>query len=136
MAYTTQSEIETKIPPQHLVDALDDDGDNAADPGLLANIIASASNAVDAYLAGLFPVPFVDPAPAVCREAAFVFTVEAIYDRRQIFDKNPFRDRADFWRKRLEAIGKGEVPLDASQVKAYTPGAAVTEDVSIDESMS
>ena len=135
MAYTTQSEIETKIPATHLVDALDDDGDGTADSGVLTSVIESAGNAVDAYLAGLFTVPFVT-VPAPCREAAFVFACETIYDRRQIFDKNPFRDRADFWRKRLEAIGKGEIPLDASQEKAYAPGAAITEDVSIDETMT
>lgn len=135
MPYTTQSEIETKIPATHLVDALDDDGDGTADEGVLTAIIESAGNAVDAYLAGLYAVPFATvPAPA--REAAFVFACETIYDRRQILDKNPFKDRADFWRKRLEAIGKGEIPLDASQAKSYTPGAAITEDVSLDGSMT
>ncbi len=134
MAYTTQSEIETKIPAQHLVNALDDDGDGNADTGVLTAIIESAGNAVDAYLAGLFTVPFVT-VPAPCREAAFVFACETIYDRRQILEKNPFKDRADFWRKRLEAIGKGEIPLDAAQTKAYTPGASILEDADVDGSM-
>lgn len=134
MSYTTQSEIETKIPAPHLVDALDDDRDGSPDEGVLAAIIESASNAVDAYLAGLFTVPF-DPVPAPCREAAFVFACETIYDRRQILEKNPFKDRAEFWRKRLEAIGKGEIPLDAATEKEFTPGAAITENVAVDESM-
>jgi hypothetical protein len=90
---------------------------------------------VDAYLSGLYTVPFADPAPAPCREAAFVFACERVYDRRQILEKNPFKDRADFWRKRLEAIGKGEIPLDANQGKSFTPGAKVTENVAIDGSM-
>lgn len=135
MPYTTQAEIETKIPAPHLVDALDDDRDGKADDEVLANIIESAGNAVDAYLAGLYPVPFADPAPAPCREAAFTFACETIYDRRQILDKNPFRDRADFWRKRLEAIGKSEIPLAANQAKEFTPGKAVTEAVDVDGSM-
>lgn len=135
MSYVTQARIETAIPAAHLRDALDDDGDGQADSGLIEEIIASASQAVDAFLAGLFTVPFADPAPAVAAEAAFVFACERIYDRRQILEKNPFAERADFWRKRLEAIGKGEIPFDASQVKPKSPGAAVTSNVGIDGSM-
>lgn len=135
MAYTTQSEIETKIPANHLVNALDDDGDGNADTGILTAIIESAGNAVDAYLAGLFTVPFADPAPAPCREAAFIFSCETIYDRRQILEKNPFKDRADFWRKRLEEIGKGAIPLDAAQSKTFTPGDSILADAEVDGSM-
>lgn len=135
MSYLTQARIETAIPAAHLRDALDDDGDGQADATLLDEIIASAANAVDAFLAGLFTVPFADPAPAPVAEAAFIFACERIYDRRQILEKNPFADRADFWRKRLEAIGKGEIPLDASQTKATTGGASVTETVKVDGGM-
>lgn len=132
MSYVTQSQIETEIPPLHLNDALDDDRDGTADSGLLANIISKAEQAVDAFLAGLYEVPFTTP-PAAAREAAFVFSCEAIYARRQILDKNPYTDRANFWRERLEKIGNGELPLDAATEKSFTPGAAVTEDASIDD---
>jgi phage gp36-like protein len=135
MAYTTQAKIVAKLPAQHLNDACDDDGDGSADNGVLDAVIAGAATAVDAYLAGLYSVPFADPAPAVCQEAALVFACETIYDRRQIVEKNPYKERADFWRDRLEKIGKGEIPLDASQAKEYTPGAAITEDVSVDDTM-
>lgn len=136
MAYTTQAAITAKIPALHLNAACDDDGDGQADTGVLTEIIAGAANAVDAYLAGLFTVPFADPAPAVCAEAALLFACETVYDRRQIVENNPFRTRAEFWRTRLEAIGKGEIPLDASLDKAYTPGAAITEDMSVDDTMT
>ncbi len=135
MGYTTQARIETAIPPQHLRDALDDDGDGQADDGLLDEIIASASQAVDAALAGLFSVPFADPAPAVVAEAAFVFACERVYDRRQITERNPWRGQADTWRERLEKIGKGELKLDASQDKAFVPGAVVTDTLGVDGSM-
>lgn len=135
MPYTTQAAISAKIPLQHLNDACDDDGDGSADSGVLDNIIASAATAVDSYLAGLYTVPFADPAPAPCQEAAFIFACETIYDRRQILDRNPYRDRADFWRKRLEAIGNGEIPLDAAQEKTNTPGASILTDAEVDGSM-
>ncbi len=136
MAYTSQSAISAKIPAPHLNDACDDDGDGSADSGVLDSIIAGAEIAVNAYLAGLFAVPFTTTVPAVCQEAALVFACEMVYDRRQILDKNPYKERADFWRTRLERIGAGELPLDATIEKEYTPGAAITEDVSVNESMS
>lgn len=135
MSYCTQAEIETRIPAPHLNDALDDDRDGTADEGVLTAIIASADNAVDAYLAGLYDVP-IAPAPAPCKEASLIFACEAIYDRRQIVERNPFTARANFWRQRLQDIGDGKLPLDAATVKTFTPGAAVTEDARIDGSMA
>ena len=135
MAYTNQSKIETLIPPQHLNDALDDDRDGTADAGLLDTLIATAANAVDAYLAGLFTVPFSTP-PAVVQEAALIFTCEAIYARRLAPDeKNPFTPRANVWRERLQQIGNGKLPLDAATEKAFTPGAVITETADVDSSL-
>lgn len=133
--YVTQARIETAIPGPHLVDALDDDRDGQLDPEVLGEILASASEAVDAFLCGLFTVPFPDPAPAPVKEAAFIFACERIYDRRQGMDTNPFKARADFWRERLATIGKGEAPLDATITQSFPPGAAITEAPVIDGTM-
>jgi len=119
MSYTTQALIQAAIPPQHLNDALDDDGDGTADAGMLDGVIAKASQTVDALIAAQFATPIADPVPAPVREAAFVFACELIYDRRQILEKNPYRDRADKWRERLADIGAGKSNLDA----AVAPGA-------------
>lgn len=127
MAYTTQADIEANIPGPYLVDALDDDKDGNADPGLLDTIVSGASNAVDSYLAGIYTVPL-NPVPAVAKEASCVFTCEMIYARRGVpVDENPFTKRANFWRDRLEKIGKGEIPLDAGQVREVAPVAAITD---------
>lgn len=136
MAYTTQAQVETAIPSQHLRDALDDDGDGQPDEGVLTSILASADQAVDGFLAGLFTVPFVAPVPAAVAEAAFVFACERIYDRRQIVERNPWTARADGWRERLAKIGAGEMPLDASLTKSVVPGAAITETARVDGTMS
>ena len=114
MSYATQAQIETTIPPQHLNDALDDDRDGTADSDILDTIIAKAGLAVESFVAAAYTVPFADPAPAAIREAAFIFACELIYDRRQILEKNPFKSRADAWRDRLEKIGAGKLPLDAT----------------------
>ena len=133
MSYCTSEQIQTAIPAPHLNDALDDDRDGSADSGVLTAIIAQADQAVDGYLSGLYTVPFASPPPAA-REASFVFACELVYARRQIMDKNPFTDRANEWRKRLEQIGSGKLPLDAATEKSFTPGAAVLEDAVIDAS--
>ena len=112
--YVNSAQIQTAIPAPHLNDACDDDHDGAADSGVLDAIISQACQAVDAFLAPRYEVPFTDPAPPACREAAFVFAAELVYDRRQVFDKNPFKDRADDWRERLEKIGAGQGTIDAS----------------------
>lgn len=135
MAYTTQEKIQTLIPAQNLTDALDDDRDGSADDGLLDTIIETAANAVDAYLAGLFTVPFTTP-PAPIQEAALIFACEMVYARRLGLDeKNPFTVRANVWRERLQKIGAGQLPLDAATEKPNTPGAAITEAVSLDDTL-
>ena len=135
MAYTTQTDIETLIPAAHLSDALDDNRDGAADAGLLDSLIATAANAVDAYLGGIFTVPFTTP-PAAVKEAALVFACEMIFARRLALDeKNPFSSRANFWRDRLEKIGKGQLPLDAATERPNTPGAVITETADVDSTL-
>lgn len=123
MPYTTQAEIEAEIPALFLRRALDDDGDGSADDGVLDQVIANAGRAVDAALEGLYTVPL-DPVPAVAREAAFIFTCEAIYNRRRQHndERNPYTDRANTLRTKLERIGKGELPLTLDNTDA--PAAA------------
>ena len=132
MSYCTQSQLETTIPAPILNDALDDDRDGAADTGVLANILAQADQAVDAFLSGISTVPFVAP-PAVVKEASYIFACELVYARRQVSDKNPFTDRANFWRTRLQKIGNGELPLDNATAKTFTPGASILETASVDD---
>lgn len=134
MSYVTQAQIETAIPGPHLIDALDDNGDGQLDGDVLEALIASVSQAVDAFIAALYVVP-VDPAPAPVREAAFVFACERIYDRRGIDEKNPWRTRANDWRTKLDEMGSGARPLDGATPRSFAPGAAITSNTSVDTSM-
>lgn len=135
MSYTTQTKIQTLIPAADLTDALDDDRDGNADSGLLDAVIDTASTAVDAFLSGLYSVPFTTP-PAVVQEAALIFSCEAIYARRlQADQKNPFTARANYWRERLQKIGNGDLPLDAATDQTNTPGAVVSEPTDVDASL-
>ena len=132
MAYVTTEQVTSEIPAPTLRDALDDEGDGQEHPEVLAVVIANASQEVDGYLGGLFTVPFAEPAPAKVSAAALAFTIERIYLRREKELPKRWADQAKFWREHLQAVGNRELPFDATVNKAFTPGAAVTLDLSVD----
>jgi phage gp36-like protein len=114
MAYVARADVEGKIPPQYLIEALDDDNDGAEDPGLFDQLVATASRDVDSFLAGLFSTPFPDPVPAQVYAATLAFVCESIYARRITPEqRNPFGGQANDWRKRLQLIGDRKLPFDA-----------------------
>jgi phage gp36-like protein len=131
MPYVTRQQVEDKIPPPVLLDALDDDGDGQEDSGRFDSIVATASQEVEGYLAGLYTVPFSDPAPAKARAAAFAFTCELIYNRRESRIPDWLAEQLKFWRSHLEKVANREVPFDAAVDKAFVPGAAITEHNSV-----
>lgn len=130
MPYVTRDQVQVKVPAPVLLDALDDDGDGKEDDGLFDSLVATASQEVDGYLAGLFTVPFLDPAPPKVCQAALAFVLESIYGRRNVSGEernpNPYKSQAKFWRDHLQKVGNRELPFDATQSKAFTPGAVVT----------
>jgi hypothetical protein len=135
MSYVTRAEIETEVPAGHLADALDDDRDGAEDAGLFDALVAQAAQAVDALLSGTYTVPFLDPAPPPVREAAFAFLGERIYARREMAEKNPFSERAKYWRERLALAGQGKLPLSAGEARLVPPGVAVVNTAEVNGTM-
>ncbi len=131
--YVTRQQVESKLPPPILIEALDDDGDGNEDAGQFDNIVATASQEVDSYLAGLYTVPFPDPAPAKVCQAALCFVLETIYGRRTTGcdPRNPssWKLQARFWRDHLQRVGNRELPFDAAFDKAFTPGAVVADNM-------
>ncbi len=130
MSYTTPQMIADEIGGwPRLNDALDDDGDGQVENGLLDRLIASAGNAVDGFLQGRYVTPL-DPVPALATEAALVFTMEKIYNRRKQGpnEKNPYEERADEMRKRLKKISDREESLSATEREAFLPGAVIARE--------
>ncbi len=129
MPYTTQAEIEASIPPQFLRQALDDDGDGSADPGLLDQIILNASSEVDAFLGQRYSTPFTSPFPAVVATAARIIVLESLYLRRGMSgDANPWEARAKQIRVRLSRIGKGDEPLTPDHEREKPSVSFISED--------
>lgn len=128
MAYVTRDEVLTKISNSDLDAFTDDNGDGTPDPGVLDNVISVASNAADSYVASIYTTPFVGYIPAKIHDAALIFTVEMLYQRRLApEEKNIFKPQADLWRKILTDIGTGLVPLDANVTRTVTPGFGILD---------
>lgn len=109
-----------------LNDALDDDGDGQVEPGLLDRLIAAASGAVDSFLQGRYVTPL-NPVPAIAVEAALVFAIEKIYNRRKQApnERNPYEERANEMRRRLKKISDHQESLDVEERETFTPGAFI-----------
>jgi len=128
MSYILQTALKGKVPDDLLLQALDDNADGVADDGIWDTIAADVDRAIDGRLEGRYTVPLAAPLPAVVVEAATVFAAEAVYMRRGLAgDQNPWIKQADAFRKRLESIGSGEMPLNNTVVPAKSGGAVISE---------
>lgn len=116
MTYFTRKSVEGKIPPEFLLDALDDNRDGVEDPGIYDAVAENACTAVDAFLGSRWPVPFpAGSVPPLARQAALVFALEELYQRRGWSENtsppNPWSAQANALRTRLGRISAGEEPL-------------------------
>lgn len=130
MAYCTYERILTVIPETYVRQACDDDntGDAAAIAARFAALAEEASLAVDALLAAGYNVPFAEPVPRLVGEAAKVFLAEMIWVRRGVAgENNPFFKSAEAMRTKLDAIGRGDAPLQAGKSGAEDSVEIVTE---------
>lgn len=113
MPYVEYSDMEGQIPAQFLIQALDDDNDGVVDAW--TQVQTSAADDVDALLEGRFTVPLtLTPLPKIIKRAAIAFACELCYRRRATSDSdNPWKGRADAFRKILQAITAGDLRLAA-----------------------
>lgn len=110
--YVLIGDLEGELPPQFLVQALDDNGDGVADAGVWTKVLAAVSSEIDGLLGQRFSVPFQNPLPAVVVHSARTLALATLYRRRGIEDKaNPFAKAAESVRQKLAAIGSGKEPL-------------------------
>ena len=120
MPYVQQSDIVADIPPQFLLEALDDNGDGIQDTGLWDLIAQQVSDAIDGYLGLRYAVPIPPLGDGsyfpVILNAGRVLACEKLYGRRgQYADKNPWAARANAVRSQLNLISKGQLPLDPTE---------------------
>jgi phage gp36-like protein len=126
--YLQFSDLDGEIPLQFLTQALDDDNDGVID--MWEKVKASTQGDVDALLEGRFAVPLTfSPMPRVINKAAVAFFCERCYRRRNTPDAdNPWKGRADAFRKILAAITSGDLKLS---VQPHAEDAAVDPPASV-----
>lgn len=126
--YVLKSDITSRVPGVFLTQALDDDSDGIADAGVWDSIAVSAGDAVDGLLGGRFHIPFAEPLPPIVTNAAQVFALEILYQRRGISpEQNPWAKQADDMRAMLRQIAKGAIPLAPDKKAANRPGTIIAE---------
>lgn len=130
--YVEQTDLKADVPEKFLIQALDDDGDGVADPGIWDLIATAACNDVDARLSPSHATPFSTPYPPIVPQAAKIFAMESVYQRRGFSGtNNPWTTQADGWRTRLDKIGAGEEDLLYSDVG---DSAIIKEDSKLNDS--
>jgi phage gp36-like protein len=130
--YLTLTDLHGQIPPQFLIQALDDDNDGVVDAW--DGVKQAVQDDVDALLEGRFAVPLTfSPMPLVIKRACVAFACELCYRRRGTADAdNPWKGRADSFRKILAGITAGELKLSvnppAEAAAVDPPGAIIILD--------
>jgi phage gp36-like protein len=125
--YITRSRLAAVIPPQFMLEALDDNNDGVEDAGLFDEVLGAAQTDVDGILGKRFAVPFANPIPAIVGDATLKLFAELLYTRRGFGSKekpNPWAEKAEKARAALEKIAKGEEPL-TPDLKRQKPSASV-----------
>jgi phage gp36-like protein len=127
--YVLYADMAARLPLDFLVQALDDNGDGAVDPGLWDQVAAAVAKEIDGILGVRFNVPFVNPIPAPVVTAAEVLAAELLYGRRgfQGEEKNPWAAQAKTQRTTLAKIAAGEVPLGPTNNRAKPSASIVSE---------
>lgn len=128
-AYVLLSDMNAKLPAAFLIQALDDDGDGAADPGIWDAVATAVAQEIDGILGVRFAVPFANPLPAPVVTSAQILAAEALYARRgfQGEDKNPWTALAKTQRATLQKIAAGELALGPDRKRAQPSASIVAE---------
>jgi phage gp36-like protein len=133
MAYIIQSDLEGKIEPKMIVQALDDDGDGVADSGAWDKVYADVEQEIHGAISARYSVPFSAPYPAAIVSFCLALAAAALYSRRGITgDANPWEKSANAVRDRLEAIRTGKEFLSGTVHPIDAGGMVIMQDSIID----
>ena len=125
--YCSLTQVESRVPHDLVVQALDDNRDGQIDGEVLLAWEQSVDGEIDGILGQRYAVPFT-AVPAVVASAALILRCEALYQRRGVAtDQNPFASQASDIRKKLDRIGRGADPLTPDTAKARPSGTIISE---------
>lgn len=81
MPYCTQSDIQTKVTAQTLVQLTDDQGTGLVDSAVVVSAIKTADTLIDTYLRRRYALPL-SPVPDILGELAVQLAIYDLYQRR------------------------------------------------------
>jgi len=113
MAYITARELRAVVPDQYRDAALADQGGEQPDPGLLAAVIETACQEVDALIEGRVRLPLSAPYPQKIRTAAVYFALEILFTRRGVEMPEATARKISGIRSDLGKVGAGDLRLEA-----------------------
>lgn len=112
MAYVVRADVEADFDDQHLLRALDDDGDGTEDAGLFAALAASVDAMVSGHADMISQLGLPTLPATFLRYCARVFMDALLIRRRGAADEmNPFSSPEKDIRSRLERIESGEIDV-------------------------
>ena len=112
MSYVTQADLETRFGADEIIRLADRNGDNVADPAVVAAAISDADAIVDTYLSGRYALPL-SPAPAIITRLACVIA------RYHLYGDKPSDHVEREYKAALETLAKianGEISLGMAGV--------------------
>jgi phage gp36-like protein len=114
MAYATQGDVAARLAPELFVLLADDDGDGAADQGVIAAALTDAAAEIDQALGGRYVTPL-ENAPDVARRWCVDLAVERLFARKREAIGGEHAAAAALARRALEAIAAGAANLAGAQ---------------------
>lgn len=113
-------ELTPWLPPQRLIEALDDDGDGEVDASAWQAVRVAAEDRLQTAFGGPVPPEYV----RVAEHARKMFELETLYLRRGIAGSdNPFASAAQDAEERLRALASGDESADGSTAAPVIIGA-------------
>jgi phage gp36-like protein len=107
MAYSQQSDLETRFGAAELLQLADRDGNGTAESGVISTAIADADTEIDGYLAGRYPLPLVEVPAIVKRLSCDIARYRLWEDRVNDKVRQDYEDAVDL----LKRIANGMVQL-------------------------
>ena len=125
--YATRQQVESRVPHELVVQALDDNRDGEIDPAVEVAWHATVDASIDSAISQRYNVP-VAPIPPLLANAGLILRCFALYQRRGTApDANPFSSEAKEIRAKLDRVGKGIDPLTPDTPKARPVGTIISE---------
>jgi len=123
MAYSTQSDIEKKVPTEELLQLTDLEGADEINTTVLAEAVEAADREIDSYLRVRGEtVPLTD-VPTIVQQLSVALAIGELYSNRGVADEAVTK-RVEWARKWLNEFAAGQVALGDSDHQASDPADA------------